>query len=716
MAHPPSSPSNSPQATWPSPQAPWPSPQAPWHIGVDIGGTFTDVVLADDRGDLHSVKSPSVPGDPAEGLIAGLRMLAAHCGMTIEVLLGGCALFVHGSTVATNILLERKGARAGMLSTEGFRDSLENRRGYRPDPWDHRTPYPPVLVPRYLRLPVTERIDRLGREVTPLDMGSVDRALDVFEAEKVESVAICFLNSFLDSSHEQKVAARVRERLPNVTVSVSSDIVPLAGEYERTSTTAVDAYVAPRLTRYLGALQSKLASLGLKQPLLLVKNNGGTASVDEVLRKPVALTLSGPAAGIGALDYIGASLGTRDLISVEVGGTSCDVLLMSGGRVNVTDTLSIGDYDVLIPSVEVHTVGAGGGTIARVDGAGVLHVGPQGAGARPGPACYGFGGEDPTVTDAQLYLGRLHPGSYAGGTLTLDRARAERAIREKVAEPLGIGTEQAAAGILRIVEQRMLHAVSYISVQRGLDPRRFTLVSGGGAGALHIAEVARGLGCRRAYVPRVAGVFCALGMLNSDVRHDFVRSRLTQVEGTDPAGITRDFEALEASAKATLARERFADKDIDFERELDLRYRGQQWDVRVRLPAGAFLWSDVRREFEAEYARLFGHTQPGAPLEVVNLRLAAFGRLRKPALKARASSSAPAVPRETRKVWLVGENVWRDVPIYTGAALFAGHALQGPLVVEEETTTILLSATDKLVVDAAGNYLIDIGVIAGAVK
>lgn len=689
-------------------------PRAPWHIGVDIGGTFTDVVLADDKGGLYSVKSPSLPGDPAEGLVAALRLLAAQCGLELEALLAGCALFVHGSTVATNILLERKGARAGLLATEGFRDSLEIRRGRRVEPWDHRTPYPPVLVPRYLRLPVRERIDRLGREVLPVDMASVERALEVFAAESVESVAICFLNSFLDSSHEQQVAARVRERLPEVTVSVSSDIVPLAGEYERTSTTAVDAYVAPRLTRYLGALQSRLASLGLKQPLLLVKNNGGTASVDEVLRKPVALTLSGPAAGIGALEYIGASLGTRDLISVEVGGTSCDVLLMSGGRVNVTDTLSIGDYDVLIPSVEVHTVGAGGGTIARVDGAGVLHVGPQGAGARPGPACYGLGGEDPTVTDAQLYLGRLHPGSYAGGTLTLDRARAERAIRDKVAAPLGLGTEQAAAGILRIVEQRMLHAVSYISVQRGLDPRKFTLVSGGGAGALHIAEVARGLGCRRAYVPRVAGVFCALGMLNSDVRHDFVRSRLTPVEGTDTAEIIRDFETLETSARATLARERFADDAIDFERELDLRYRGQQWDVRVRLPVGAFRWEEVRRDFEAEYQRLFGHTQPGAPLEVVNLRLAAFGRLRKPALKGRAKSTAPAVPRETREVWLVGENAWRKLPIYSGAALYAGHTLRGPLVVEEETTTILLGPTDELTVDAAGNYLIDVG--AGAVK
>ena len=560
------------------------TPKAPWRIGVDIGGTFTDAVLVDEQGDLISVKSPSRPDDPAQGMIAAIEMLARRCGMTVQKLLGECALLVHGSTVATNILLERKGARVGLLATEGFRDSLEIRRGKRIDPWDHRTPYAPVLVPRYLRLPVRERIDRMGRELFPVDRSTIESALSVFAGEGVESVAICLLNSYLNPSHEREVAAIVRERLPSVTVSVSSEIVPLAGEYERTSTTVVDAYVAPRLTRYLNSLQGRLRELGLKQPLLLVKNNGGTGLVDDIIGNPVVVTLSGPAAGVGALEYIGACLGNRNMISVEVGGTSCDVLLMAEGQVKVTDILTIGDYEVLIPSVEIHTVGAGGGTIAGVDAAGVLFVGPQGAGAVPGPACYGLGGVEPTVTDANLLLGRLRSGAYANGTLTLDAERAETAIHDRLARPLGISTEEAAAGILQVVEQRMLHAVSYISVQRGLDPRSFTLISGGGAGALHIAEVARTLGARRAYVPRVAGVFCALGMLNSDVRHDLVRSRLSMVDETPPGEVDSEFRALEDAARSALRRELFTDDRIDFERYLDLRYRGQQWDVRVQAP------------------------------------------------------------------------------------------------------------------------------------
>ena len=685
------------------------TPRPPWHIGVDIGGTFTDAVLADEQGELFSVKSLSRPDDPAAGLIISLEMLARHCALGINELLAGCAVFVHGSTVATNILLERKGARVGLLTTEGFRDSLEIRRGKRVDPWDHRTPYPPVLVPRYLRLPVRERIDRLGMEFLPVDRASVKAALEVFAREHVESVAICLLNSYLNPSHEQEVAAIVGETLPHVTVSVSSDIVSLAGEFERTSTTVVDAYVAPRLVRYLNTLQSRLQELGLRQPLLLVKNNGGTGCVDEIVRKPVALTLSGPAAGVGALEYIGSCLHTGNMISVEVGGTSCDVLLVAGGQANVADKLTIGDYEVLIPSVEIHTVGAGGGTIAGVDAAGVLYVGPQGAGAVPGPACYGLVGTEPTVTDANLLLGRMRPGSYARGTLKLDAKLSEIAVRDRVAAPLGIGVAEAAAGIVQVIEQRMLHAVSYVSVQRGLDPRSFTLVSGGGAGALHIAEVARALGAKRAYVPRVAGVFCALGMLNSDVRHDVVRSRLSSVEKTRPEDIDVEFSSLEHSARTALRRERFGDEAIAFARELDLRYRGQQWDVRIAVPRGVFSWRDVRASFEDEYERLFGHRQPQAQMDIVHLRVAGFGRLRRPEFRPRAPASAAPAPLEIRRVYLSDLRAWHEVPIYDGAALYAGHRLEGPLIIEEETTTIFAGRSDAVIVDGAGNYLIEIG-------
>ncbi len=446
------------------------SPVSPWRIGIDVGGTFTDVALIDSAGGIASIKSPSRPEDPGEGVIAALAAIAQSLGLETEDLLRGCALLVHGSTVATNTLLERTGARVGVLITEGFRDSLEIRRGIRTNPWDHRTPYPPVLAPRYLRLPVGGRIDRHGNEHTPLDENSVARALEIFAAEQVESIALCLINSYLNPDHERRVAEILRGELPHMPISVSSELAPVAGEYERLSTTVVDAYVAPRLVTYLVSLAERLTVLGLSRPMLLVKNNGGTATVDEVVREPVTQTLSGPAAAVGALGYFGKALGVRDLISVEVGGTSCDVVMMVDGQVAVTDRLTIGDYDTLVPAVEVHTVGAGGGAISGVDRAGVLFAGPRGAGAVPGPACYGKGGEDPTVTDAQLVLGRLRAGAYAGGALTLDGDLAVRAVSEKVALPLGLSLQDAAAGMIRVAEHRMFPAVSFVSTQRGIDP------------------------------------------------------------------------------------------------------------------------------------------------------------------------------------------------------------------------------------------------------
>ncbi|MEE2970984.1 MAG: hydantoinase/oxoprolinase family protein [Pseudomonadota bacterium] len=683
----------------------------PWRIGIDVGGTFTDVVLIDDSGRLASIKSPSRPHDPGEGVIAALGLIAQSLGLSTRDLLRGCALLVHGSTVATNTLLERTGARVGVLTTEGFRDSLEIRRGIRTNPWDHRTPYPPVLAPRYLRLPVVGRIDRHGGEHTPLDETSVARALDVFAAENVESIAVCLINSYLNPIHERRVAELLRTERPDIPISVSSELAPVAGEYERLSTTVVDAYVAPRLVTYLVGLAEQLATLGLSHPMLLVKNNGGTATVDEVVAEPVTQTLSGPAAAVGALGYFGDVLGNKNLISVEVGGTSCDVVMMVDGEVTVTDRLTIGDYDTLLPAVDVHTVGAGGGAVAGVDRAGVLFAGPRGAGAVPGPASYGKGGEDPTVTDAQLVLGRLRAGAYAGGALTLDGDLAIRAVMEKVAEPLDLSLLDAAAGIIRVAEQRMFHAVSFVSIQRGIDPRGFTLVAGGGAGGLHGAALGRMLGCRAVYVPRLGGVLCALGMLNADVRHDYVRSFLTPLGSVAADEIGTRFDAMLLEATAALSREGFEEEKMRFEQDLDLRYQNQQWDVRVRLDNGKLLDPNaVRAEFEEEYERLYGHRQPETQVEIVKLRLTGFGVL--PALPApRERAMTPTAPTtvEIRPVYLDAERGMGEASVYAGNDLFPGHELSGPLVVEEETTTIFAGPDDRLKIDLAGNYLVHLG-------
>ncbi len=681
--------------------------QPPWRIGVDVGGTFTDMVLADASGRIQVFKVPSVPDDPGKGAMAALALASSRLDMEAGQLLAYCELFLHGSTVATNTLVEGNGATVGMLTTEGFRDSLEIRRGLRANQWDHRRPYPPVLVPRHRRLPVRGRIDRDGVEIAPLNRDDVAAALKNFQAEGVESIAICLINSFANPLHEQACAEVVRANAANFWTSVSTDIVPIIGEFERASTTVVNAYLTTRVVSYLKALNDELGRLGLPTPMLLLQSNGGAVSVDQVATRPVNMVLSGPAAGVGALSLYGRAIGNHDLISMEIGGTSCDVALMSAGRVAVTDEFTIAGYHVSVPSIDIHTVGAGGGTIAGVDGAGMLYVGPRGAGARPGPACYGFGGAEPTVTDAQLVLGRLRPGPYADGAIVLDEDSAREAIERVVARPLGIEVDAAAAGIIRLLEQTLLHAVERMSIERGHDPRRFTLVAAGGAGPMHGAVVGRALGCRRAYIPRQAGVFCALGMLHADVRQDYVQVYLAPLEGAGPDAVEHLFRGLEARARAQLENDGFHPDRQALERELDLRYRGQQWPVRVVLGGvGGFEAGRVRAAFEAEYERLYGHIQPGGLVEITGLRVTGRGRLPPLSLAAAPSTGGDPRPVARRSVYHGAARGRADTAIYAGADLELGCRLDGPLLVEEVTTTVYVGPDDVLEVDNANNFVI----------
>ena len=688
---------------------PLPPLVTPWRIGVDVGGTFTDMVLRDSAGAVRIFKSPSVPADPSEGVLGVLRLAAQQLDLPLSALLRDCALFVHGSTVATNTILEKKGARVGMLTTEGFRDSLEIRRGIRENQWDHRTPFPEVLVPRYLRLPVRGRIGADGRELAPLMAEDVEAAARVFTAEGVESVAICLFNSFLDGAHERTAGAQLARHWPGRWVSLSSDVMPTMGEYERGSTAVVNAYVAPKVTSYLQALDAQLRQLGLTRSLLLLQSNGGAVSVEQVAARPVMLVLSGPAAGVGALKGCAAPGEAANLISMEIGGTSCDVMVMARGEVPVTDSLVIDGYHLTTPSVEIHTVGAGGGTIAWVDDAGLLHVGPQGAGARPGPAAYGLGGEQPTVTDAQLVLGRLRPGPLAGGAVTLDGALARKAVENKLAGPLGLSVEAAAAGVIRLLEQNLLHAVERLSIERGHNPATFTLVAAGGAGPMHGPAVARALGCRRALLPRAAGAFCALGMLQADVRQDYLQVFLVDLDRADSSALEAGFAQIEARARDALARDGFEGAAASIEREVDLRYDGQQWPVRVAIASGGFDAAAARKAFETEHQRLFGHIQPGGRIDITALRVVGRGRLDWTAPAARAAQTTPPKPRETRNVWIDPAQGWRDVPIYDGADLRPGCRLAGPLLVEERTTTAFVGPNDVLEIDERDDFLVHVG-------
>jgi N-methylhydantoinase A len=679
-----------------------------WRIGVDVGGTFTDLVATNDEGATHAFKTPSTLHDPSVGVLNVLRTAASTLGLSIEQLLGNCGLFIHGTTVATNILLEGKGARVGLLTTFGFRDALEIRRGLRETPWDHRSPNPPVLVPRYLRIGVRGRIDRDGREIEPLDEEDVAAAADLFTREEVNAVAICFLNSFLSPTHERRAAELIAQHWKGKWISQSNIVAPMIGEYERTSTTVINAYVGPRTIEYLQRLDKELRRHGLPRPLLLMQSNGGAISIKQVASVPYTLLLSGPAAAVGALRYLSRAIGSGDLISMEIGGTSCDVLLLDRGQIAVADQLTVAGYHLSTPAVDIHTIGAGGGTIAGVDKAGLLFAGPQGAGADPGPAAYGRGGTDPTVTDALIVLGRLKPASYGDGTVRLNPNFAVGAVNEQVAGPLGIDPSAAAAGIVRLVEQNLLHAVQRISVERGYDPRRFVLVAAGGAGPMHGARIGRLLGCRQVYVPRLSGALCAYGMLHSDVRHDFVRTALLHLDGADPAELSAMFAALEEHGRWVLYAEGFGPGETEFQRTLGMRYVGQQWDIPISLD-GADPSSGlglVRDRFEREHSRLFGHMQPEGSIEIIRLRSTAIGRLRHaPAAAVRPADAAPQ-PVEMRRVYVDEQSGWLEIPIYAGGELAPGHVLRGPLIIDELMTTVLIGVGDRVEVDAWGNYLV----------
>ena len=688
-------------------------PQAPWRIGVDVGGTFTDLVLADATGTTWVAKVPSVPRDPSRGVVAAVQRVAADLGLSPQQVLEACTLFVHGSTIATNTILEGKGAKVGLIATEGFRDALEIRRGLREDQFNHRQPYAPVLVPRYLRKSVPGRIDADGSEHQPLDLTGLDDIVADFEAEGVDAIAVTLMNSFVNDAHERAVADALADQWAGHWITRSAAVSPLMGEYERTSTAVVNAALSPRIVAYLRALDSQLSALGLPRPILLVQSNGGAASIEQLTERPVNLLLSGPAAAVGALNLYrhavdnsrAATVDEGNLISMEIGGTSCDVLLMSGGDVGTRDDVMIAGYHVSTPAIDIHTVGAGGGTIAGVDDAGLLYVGPEGAGADPGPACYRRGGNRPTVTDAQLVLGRLRPGKSAGGTLDLDLEAARDAIQRDVAEPLGMSIENAAAGIIDLVEQHLLHAVEYISVERGYSPQRFTLVAAGGAGPMHGASIAASLGCSQVYVPRDAGALCAVGMLHADIRQDFMRFMIGSIDELDVAAVNTGFEELNDQAIEVLGREGLDPKNIHLQHELELHHPGQLWAIRVAVTAGVMDPVAVRAAFEVEYQRVYGHIQPDGKIMVSSLRLTARSSTGKVAVSAGERTNDQPVAIESRRVWH-GSNGWVETPVYDGVEINPGHRISGPALIEELTTTVLAGPGDTVWVDDDGNFFI----------
>lgn len=676
-------------------------------IGIDVGGTFTDLVAVDGEGRSTYAKASTTPADPGLGLFDGLDELAGRLGLSQGALLAATRRIVHGTTVATNALLERKGAKVGLLATEGHRDILEMREGLKEDRYNLRMPPPAPLVPRHLRLGVSERIGAEGEVRRPLDEASLTTAIQALQAAAVEAVAICFLHAYRNPLHEKAAAKAVRDALPDAFVSASHEVFPQIKEFERTSTTIINAYVGPKLSTYLRSLEERLRVEGLAGPLYIMLSHGGVATVAEAVRLAGATLLSGPAGGVAAAVRAAQDPGLENLIPFDMGGTSTDISIVRRGERQVAAERTIAGHRIAVPSLDIVTLGAGGGSIARVDAAGLLRVGPESAGADPGPACYGRGGVLPTVTDANVVLGHLDPDSFLGGRMRLDRGAAEAAI-DCLAAELGVDRLTAADGVYRLVNSRMAEGIRLVTVRRGIDPSAFSLFSFGGAAGGHVAAVARQLGLKRVIVPRLASVLSACGMLATSLRHELVRTHVGDAGSLSAEALREVFAVLEAEGLSRMAAG--FEGRIEVQRRADMRYGEQIFEIDVPLDDVDFARDDlalqITERFHRRHEELFTYALRDRQAVLVNARLAAVGHLVAPLAEQRLPVRPPAPPR--RRQMLRG-------PAQAEAAVFAlddmaeGQEIGGPALIETETTTVLIGAGDRVRVTPAGWIDIVIG-------
>lgn len=718
-----------------------------YRIGIDVGGTFTDAVCVDQAGRATLVKASSTPADPSIGVLDAIEALAGRLAVDLRALLANTSQIVHGTTVATNALLERRGARVGLLTTEGHRDVLEMREGLKPDRYNLRMPPPVPLVPRGLRLGVRERTLADGTVAVPLGRASLDRAIRRLERAGVDAVAICYLHAYRNPRHELATREAVRRRLRGAYVSPSWDVLPQIKEYERVCTTVITAYVGPVLRRYLTRLASRLRAAGYPRDVLVMQSHGGVAAISEATRLAAGAILSGPAGGIAGGQYAARLLGEGNLITFDMGGTSTDIALLEGGRPRTTGDRRVSGHTLALPSIDIHTIGAGGGSLARVDAGGILHVGPESAGAEPGPACYGRGGAGATVTDANVVLGHLDPDTFWGGRRRLDAAAAHRAV-EAVAARLGGTVIDAARGIYEVVNTAMAEGIRVVSVRRGIDPRRFALLAFGGAAGLHATAVAGMLEIARVVVPRQAPVLSAWGMLAANLRYDVVRTHVGEIHKVGPARLRRLFAEMEREGRRRLEpavpdhlepggrvgagtgapgrNGEDAGPHFDVLRSLDLRYGEQIFEIDVPLDGIPLqepgLIDRIVERFRLRHEELYTYSAPDQEVVLVNARLAVVGRLASPPVEpplerrgTRASAaSSPAPPATaTRRIYADG---WLDAPVHRWDALRAGATIDGPAIVESEATTVLVRPGEHARVTPRGWLDVTVLAIAPALR
>ncbi len=682
-----------------------------YRVTVDTGGTFSDFVFFnEDTGKLSITKVPSTPRQPFQAVLNGVKELIDK-----GVSAGDVSFFCHGTTVGTNTLLEEKGARTGLLVTKGFRgiyEVMEQTRGYGPATYDLFFEKPRLLAPPYLTEEIPERVDFRGHALTVIDVEASRDAIRRLKRKDVQSVAVCFLFSFLNPDHELKVKELFAEEFPEARLSLSFEVLPQIREFYRMSTTVINAYIQPVMASYLSSLESRMRELGVTTPkLYIMQSNGGVSTFKGSSEKPVATVLSGPAGGVIASMGTCERVGINNIITFDMGGTSCDVALIHQGSPVITTQGKINLRPIALPMLDIHTVSAGGGTIARMDAVGALQVGPDSAGADPGPVCYDRGGNEITVTDANMVTGVLDPEHFLGGRMKLNKSKAEKHLQENIASPLGLNLMEAADGVLKIINVKMEEAIKAVSSARGYDIRDFTLVAFGGGGPMHAGRMALDLGIPSVLVPLTPGVHSALGLLMSDVKHDYVRSKLVGLEELDLDEINHMFLQLIEQGKADLHGEGFDDDEIKMEPYLDLRYAGQGYELTVPCPMPPLTTHDLalmRGRFDTLHEQSSGHKAETEPVELVSLRLVSLGLVPQAKLspgKITGRNIQQAITGE-RKVFFGKEHGTLASAIFNRDLLEPGHKLVGPAIVEQLDTTTVIHPEQEASVDEYGNIII----------
>jgi N-methylhydantoinase A len=684
---------------------------AKYRVTVDTGGTFSDFVFFNEEtGGITITKVPSTPKEPFQAVLNGVKELVDQGAAAQDI-----SFFCHGTTVGTNTLLEEKGARTGLLVTQGFRgiyEVMEQTRGYGPATYDLFFEKPKLLAPPYYTEEIPERVDFRGQALNPIDVEASLQAVRSLKKKGVRSVAVCFLFSFLNPDHELKIKEIFAQEFPEASLSLSCEVLPQIREFYRMSTTVINAYIAPVMASYVSRLESRLKELGVATPkLYIMQSNGGVSTFEGSAKKPVATVLSGPAGGVIASMGTCERVGINNIITFDMGGTSCDVALIHQGKPVITTQGKINQRPISLPMLDIHTVSAGGGTIARIDAVGALQVGPDSAGAEPGPVCYDRGGQEITITDANLVAGVLDPNQFLGGRMKLNKKKAEQLLEEKIAKPLGLSLLEAADGILKIINVKMEEAIKAVSSQRGYDIRDFTLVAFGGGGPMHAGRMALDLGIPSVLVPLTPGVHSALGLLMSDVKHDYVRSKLAGLDELDLNEVNGLFAQLIDTAKADLRSEGFGADEVKIEAFLDLRYAGQGYELTVPCPMPP-LKADglklMRDRFDAQHEQASGHKAETEPVELVSLRLISYGLVPQAKLSPAQATGRKIDKAGTgeRKIYFGKEHGTLKCQIYTRELLEAGHRIAGPAVIEQLDTTTVIHPEQEATVDNYRNLIV----------